>query len=1395
MGRIGFAGSMAAVAGLMVACVTGASAAEWRKVYETSESAAQDLRGFGRVDVVRGAYESDAGKAWSTLFRCQSPLKASTLAGKFMADLRLSPGVEDARLKVGEAVVPALTVPGGATFAVCVDGAESRIVIGATSKTLSAYLADQKSLSSTALTAAEYPAYLDRYDRYGWGWYGLGGYANVHDWMGLAAKYDGKKEVKNPVEDFDFAAKYKFRFELWLDPAGFDTSDGIVKNTEAGWLMKKANEAGLPLSSRVYGEAGGADWSARRFPDLMEQPADFMMTGWHGFGTFWITQPHLSWNDLGVHHYMAVKTMDMIKPYAAEPLMTGWMHPHGELAHNEWYDIHDDYSTMARKNWQAYLRKQGVTLAELSRMYGRPGHAFNDWDEVTIPEFATFAGLGGQVVDLKGKWWSRLENGVGTKIDDAWLAKSPEDRYPGVKEKWWNGNIDGSAWSLLNMPGDKNIYKLNGDKNSAGMTFWFRRSFDMTPAQLNLQSAIENRQSKIYLYWFPISFDGIHLGKYMRYHEVYVNGQKAGEIGSWGALDVTKLLKSGANEIALHLQGALWDGRIFLSTQAPKVFPYLGKDMNQLWITWHEWHKNSKFEAWRIVLDGMRQVDPDRPIKFMAPIKFGEDRWLKLATQYGGFGHFTGEGMWYFPWYKRYSYLYDLPATSETAGPANNLADQFDSFRRTFLAGLNGHDAVFQANTYTRVPELRKFWEDHNTIIKQMGKYDLHGPQVLLYRSSKMTTGLVGWTPFPKLGETTREIQSPWNWDIGRGTLQTIGQSYCYLDDGGVADGKMYGYGVMVDCGNETMPVGTIDQIEAWVKAGGVFVTFPFTGRNSMLEPDTWPIRKLTGCEIAKIRPVGDGTVTIKKDQNVFKALAGKTFPDKGRSVDWLGGNHNLISVELKPGADSEVLATFENGAPAIVKRKLGKGAVIALGSAFWRDSQDRTGVWWPEPIETDFFADLLDGAGYPAAPCVADNRLVWPQPYRSNNGLDLIACLVSWNNEKDVDTTIRMRLPKKPASLVCYGVDGQKDLPFEWNPSASSGQDPSTGSTGSPQAGSGQGDGEAVAKVAMPAKEVKVVRATGCLEPSDAVAHWWGYQKRIWHELAKPVIDFTPYTKGRWIDPTLDLRYEAKLTDVAPAGDAWAKPGFDDKTWKTFDLGVFTIEGAPADKPLWIRKTFSVPKSWNAGGGKIYLVNGSWSGPHYVGEAKLSLNGSMLQDFPGGSYAEYDVTKLLTDKENVIAYEFKGKPVSGIVGNVYLYHATPPEKSIPLDGAWNGSDEKGVSAAIALPGKGTIKDPTRSFFIPEEWEGKYSIRFHIEGARGSVLGAWVNGRLVRRHHHGLGNICDIDITSELRFGQENTFVLANQDQTIADMMTKKAFNWDIQKISIDLYPAARAEK
>jgi len=57
---------------------------------------------------------------------------------------------------------------------------------------------------------------------------------------------------------------------------------------------------------------------------------------------------------------MAIETMDMMKPYADDPLNMGWMHPHGELEHDPWYDRHDDYSPRTQANWRAYLQAQGL---------------------------------------------------------------------------------------------------------------------------------------------------------------------------------------------------------------------------------------------------------------------------------------------------------------------------------------------------------------------------------------------------------------------------------------------------------------------------------------------------------------------------------------------------------------------------------------------------------------------------------------------------------------------------------------------------------------------------------------------------------------------------------------------------------------------------------------------------------------------------------------------------------------------------------------------------------------------------------------------------------------------------------------------------------------------------
>ena len=168
----------------------------------------------------------------------------------------------------------------------------------------------------------------------------------------------------------------------------------------------------------------------------------------------------------------------------------------------------------------------------------------------------------------------------------------------------------------------------------------------------------------------------------------------------------------------------------------------------------------------------------------------------------------------------------------------------------------------------------------------------------------------------------------------------------------------------------------------------------------------------------------------------------------------------------------------------------------------------------------------------------------------------------------------------------------------------------------------------------------------------------------------AKPTIDFEPYRKGKWADPTLDLRGGVKLTNDKPQTDAWMNAGFDDKTWTNSVMTVMDFAGAKPGEPLWIRKSFNVPAEWAAEGGRIFLVNGAWGSKQYVGQARLSLNGKM----------------------------------------------------------------------------------------------------------------------VRRFHHGLGGKCDIDITNALRFGEVNEMVLPSHHEQNGADLSAKAFNWNIQLIRLDAY-------
>lgn len=1186
----------------------------------TLHAAQGSLRGFGNCEAVRDGVRTD--------FRCDSTNGAECVLGKLLWDLSYNDGA-----KWNGKV---LETAGGA-FAFARRGVVATVVAAATRAEVEAALAADADLADSCVIEAKCPEWMKRFS---WGTYGMGGLENFHDWMTKWTKEKGER--LDPREDMEFLRQMgPMHFDNWAQPEKMDNSDGIL-SPMVYWRAKYAEENGIPYSYRLYTAENGYGWSNRRFADLMERPAEWMLDGWHGAKRNEHV-PHVSWYQADGWRYLARQTHDFMRALKTDNVR-GWMHPAGELVHRPWYDMHSDYSEAAQRSWSAYLRSHGVTLAEAEAL---------DWSQVKVPEFASFTGLPGMILDLAGTW-----------------------RY----------SRDGKTFGTIAMPGNHDFQNICFPRQKPGETdpfakpgvkarhCLFTRTFDFDAATAN--------GGRVYLYFFPMSTG-------TERHALRLNGHDFGEVGPWCGVDATEFLKPLANELEIVLEGDIWNGRIFLSTEAPSMYPRLPGARNKIYTLWCSWLRDTKAAICEETFDAMRQADPNAPIKFMAPIEFGWPIVNRLMSTWGSFAHFTGEGMWFFPWYKRYGKLWGYQGTSELAGPENTVELMRRSTLRVFLAGLDMHEPVFLTQTYSRNPELRKWWLDHRPLLNRMGRQDIFGPQVLIYRRSLACKDSFA-APVPAIDKTMRRVNTPWDWDIGRGTLQSFGASMLYVDDDGIEAGKTYGHKVMVDCGNEIIPEGRLEEIAEWVRDGGTYVAFPFTGRSTELEGDSWPISKLAGARVAKERPLG-GTVK----------WYGRDYADKGRSLDHLGRNRVEYSLELEPSGDNpaKAIAFYENGKPAVMERRIGRGRVIWFGSLFWRDAADIMGIWWPGARETSFWRDFLAEVGFPKPLCDAEDPLVWAQPYRSNDGLDFVTCLCNFNTNGVQKTMVTLRVPRRPGGITVYSGEGVKSPAFTYE------------------------DGVVKFELALQAQEVAMVNAKGVYAADDALAYWWREQRTAWKSSPAPKLDLEPYRHGRWADPTQDLKTGWTFEDGRPCTADW--------------LQVWGLEDG---KGATIAKTFDVEKSseWFKGG-RIYLVTGSWVGDNSMSKAKVTLNGVPLTDGKTNlRYIQVDVTDRLKATGNRLAIAFDAPDAlgrfTGLLGSIYLYHRAAADVSMPV---------------AALPYR---------LYVPKSWEGRYRVFFHAETAPGRhpPLGVKVGSRLERKHHHNFGHMTDVDITGIMKFGEDN---------------------------------------
>ena len=996
-------------------------------------------------------------------FGCDSAAHATLLLHKMARDMEASataPAVWKTAT-VGGQNVPVLVRPGLGSFLFAAKG-NTTWALTSSSENADAFAGAAALLQGAQFYDAtyRYPMYLDKFSSRGIGsWYSPYVYGNVPWTNGHAGDVDAHLE---------FAKENNLAIQ-------------VPSREQMEGLRPKLHEFDLP-----YQFADWRPWTAevaRLAPEELLTPNPYFTGLPDYYGQVWLGATKLQ--DYNNWQYQQGQ-----KPLLNDRNLVDWIEPHGEIGPvaDRFYN---DVSPGNRARFIGWLRdNRGYSLQSLGKAWHGNAKYFKSWDAVPIPYNYDFYGWTPDSV-LADKAW-RMHSGT---VDE------------GLKGGFQSDNLNDANWPTFTHPGDELMHiglrasKTLPDKSNVNLQLWYRATITVSPQWL-----AAHRKAPIYLNAITLSRS---LGP-PKPDLVWLNGQQIAGVSNapgrevHSQIEVTKLLRAGRNSIAYlpaHHDGV--PGTFFLTSKPLESYPFSNSQINARFYDWSQYIAWGWVDEARKTMQAMRGVDPNRPIKMMAALD--KDLMTKVESEYGAYGHNTGDNAFFRPWDNRLGYPRGVPNSAESSGSidtTSNFMHWMGWFNFTGLAAFDNfytmQDIIYGQN--------KDLWKIYLPYLHIANRRDIKKPQIALLWSSQNNRLLPSQLPFV--------------FDLGRGDLQPLGYSYVYLDETGLQDGLAQDYPVLWDEGTSIMTPETVGNIEKYVRAGGTFVAIQDTGRHTPTGKDAWPLEKLSGFKVKAVRRMeapGATTVTILNQQPLFTKMAGKGFSNAGKSVDYSGYNFADKCLTLEPVApDTQPIARYNDGSIAIGMRRVGKGRVIVLGSPFWRDSYDKEGIWWPGDKQSDFLQDLLSNLNIkPLA--TSSNRTVWREHYTANNGTEEF--LVLWNPTGETQTLSTDWTTVHPATTIVDPKNGVKmDATIE-------------------------GNRVHFDKITLAPLETLMLATQDARPPSDAVADW-----------------FTHFAK--WQSPSLPgkivPRPDLPLYDVKMRGPVTSRVVTPDEL-KTLDLAALS--------------------------------------------------------------------------------------------------------------------------------------------------------------------------------------------------------------------------------------------
>lgn len=921
------------------------------------------LRGYGAVAADNAQYSGHSGRQVGVLsISCTDTAHARLMLAKYASDLHCLGGISDETLHGGSHQWKAYHVGSQGWIVAGRNGSKLVIVSSRDSAALTGALAGCPGAVSPAFgqdTSAAVPMYLDKFDKYGFGF-----------WYQADSAPQGQEATYDPIkQDLQYAKKMGVGIQDMLDPNYADSAENMANTASTGWVADANRWLGVPTFIQFGGGTAGALWLANRWPEQMQQHAPGFTGDWYGNYGNWMggAPAHISYNSGPAEDAENAIIARMVKHYSTYPNVTGYLEPHGEMGQSP-VDLFLEYGPVADANYRRFLRGKYGTVQAVNQRWSR---TLNSWEDVHLPEVAHFLGWGPQAVDLGGQWKIGYEDGLSAE----------------AKLQWAKPEYDDSKWPSAVEPGNDLVYFL--PKKPA----FFRRSFSLSQNELARLKA----NGKVYLYvWDMNEPQGAIL-------KAALNGQAMPDHTlpfarpDWASFDVTNTVHEGQNFLALRLPQGFIGYKVYLSPDAPHNFPDLGPAMNAQWMDFRDFVAWSRVSQMRGTMQAMRRADPNKFIKMMSP-GWMEDLEKEAAADYGAFFHDTG-GMSGF-------FFDDLPAFLRSVGkPMSIEPSQGEEnagimavvFGRNVTEGTNAIDYFPNLGDVTWKPDMKQWFEAHQPIIHLLGKYHMETAHVAVMHSVR-TQRLTDYPFTPGIRDADLL-----NWDVE----DHLPYPRDDIADQDFADGIADKYSFVIDANTTMMDAALLKHIEAWVRRGGTFVTYGETGRDSPDAPDSWPISQLTGYSVKMPSVDAAGT---PNNWGPATAVPGQTML---HDPMWARGENASGLLLTKVAPECRNVLAWRDGSIALGVRPLGKGFVVDIGQR----SDVGSLLWGQFGNENLLFRELLAWRGLLEPNPHADipGRTV---PFVSNNGLYNVTVVWGEGVKQPSDMTLHFPGANAPSAL-----------------------------------------------------------------------------------------------------------------------------------------------------------------------------------------------------------------------------------------------------------------------------------------------------------------------------------------------------------------------------------------